>query len=414
MRRGFGWWWTALVVTAGCAATRQPGPPIVETAAHPCACSASTASSSASAVRYGRRSLEEWTLDLSDRDPETRKAGFIAIAAIGPDAAPAVPALLTALRGPGESDHEWGVRAVAAIGTPAVAAVPLLVQGLGPPETPLQGASYVDMVRALGVMAPASTEALDALRGAIVHDDRRLASAAAIELVRRDLDRERGLNALRELLAHDDSSSVAIAAIDQLGADAKPLASQVEARYVAGAFRDYESERAQRVLERFGSVSAFERTLDAEPPFPSDAVSSLSTMAGRNPAAMVALVRVLEHRDPTLRAHAARCFGSMETVPPTAVRALAEHLTDPDDSVRQDVAKALASQPTQPPWILEKWITALSDTNRLVRIQAVEALGRMGPAAKAAIPALESLPDRNSRLLKGDVERALRQIRGGV
>ncbi len=59
-------------------------------------------------------------------------------------------------------------------------------------------------------------------------------------------------------------------------------------------------------------------------------------------------------------------------------------------------------------------IEALGDEHRRVRIAAAQALARIGPAARAAIPALEKLTveERHDRALRWEARKALERIRG--
>lgn len=74
------------------------------------------------------RTLSQWIADLKAQAPQTRNAAAYEIAGMGPAAAPAVPALITALDDPEASVRYPATVALLEIGPAAKAAVPRLQQ----------------------------------------------------------------------------------------------------------------------------------------------------------------------------------------------------------------------------------------------------------------------------------------------
>ena len=92
------------------------------------------------------------------------------------------------------------------------------------------------------------------------------------------------------------------------------------------------------------------------------------------------------------------------------IASLTEELQQGQTPQRIDAAKTLAGFGALAVDAVPALIIALGDENKALRTYAIKALGRIGPPAKAAIPALEALQDKN--IAKFFVRRALQNIRG--
>jgi hypothetical protein len=103
-----------------------------------------------------------------------------------------------------------------------------------------------------------------------------------------------------------------------------------------------------------------------------------------------ALARVL-HEDPTtgVRRRAAEALGELAEAPDVALPALGSALTDLEIEVRQAAAEALGAYKTSAGQVVPLLMQALPD--RGTAAVAVLALGRLGPAAAPAVPALRRL-----------------------
>ena len=90
-----------------------------------------------------------------------------------------------------------------------------------------------------------------------------------------------------------------------------------------------------------------------------------------------------------------------------------EALNDPDARKRVQAVKALGHVGTADPAALPALTAALKDRDPAVRARVVLALLNIGPAASEAIPALEEARNDSDPTVRSYVEKALERIRGG-
>jgi HEAT repeat protein len=96
---------------------------------------------------------------LRDENPATRREAVGRLEALGPAAAPAVPALIDALGDPDRWVREGAGKALAAVGPGAAAAVPALMKTLSDEDDYVR----VRAAQALGAIGPAAKEAIPLL-----------------------------------------------------------------------------------------------------------------------------------------------------------------------------------------------------------------------------------------------------------
>jgi len=146
----------------------------------------------------------------------------------------------------------------------------------------------------------------------------------------------------------------------------------------------------------------------------------LSILGTRARASVPAIIRTLKSRDFLLRGHAIVALGFMETDPAITIPPLLQILQfeDVSDSktvryLRNCVIAALGevAGPKAEPAI-SVLLDALKDKtlDRAYRINAARALGKIGPGARSAVPALTDLLSDEDRKLSSEAAEALRII----
>ena len=121
-----------------------------------------------------------------------------------------------------------------------------------------------------------------------------------------------------------------------------------------------------------------------------------------------ALVEQTTSRDAGLRLRAVKTLGGLKEEAAAAAPALTLALADPDGDVRRAAIAAVRQvQPRAKPSkeLVQAVTLDLKDEDDGVRLNAVRTLGKLGPAAGAAAPALEPLladPDKDVRRAAGE------------
>lgn len=113
-------------------------------------------------------------------------------------------------------------------------------------------------------------------------------------------------------------------------------------------------------------------------------------------------LRGLRHASPSVRIKAARALAKFSTPVPQAFRLLIAAVNDPEQGVREASIQALGSYGQD---VLPTLIEFLQHPDKYVRRNAVWAIGKFGPTARAAITALcISLKDADSRTAGGSAQ----------
>lgn len=137
------------------------------------------------------------------------------------------------------------------------------------------------------------------------------------------------------------------------------------------------------------------------------------------PVAVPALMEVLSTPDSTVRIKAARTLGCFGELAVPAAHALTKILHDKDREVRLAAAKSLWNINKNVENVVPVLVDLLeeesgagdsSETRRMFLQTVIEALGRMGPPAKAAIPALNHMTKDKNRHVSASALHALRNI----
>jgi HEAT repeat protein len=280
-----------------------------------------------------------------------------------------LPDLIRTLRSPLPDVRARAARALGRLGWLARDSLPLLVNALGDAEPAVRESA----AQAIGQMGP---DALPHLVQMLTHEDK---------YVRRN----------------------AVWALGKLG----PLAKTTMPN-LCTALRDTDPRTASGAAQALGNMGA-----DA-----ADAIQALTeAMRGTNIVlcrlaakalsqigreALPALIAHLRHRDPFVRGEAALALGWIGPAAASAVPALMDALRPTRASAWRIAPLPAAETPATP--ITPPQVTPSADETS--RSYAAQALGRIGPAAASAVPALtQALTDTNEQVRQA-AEQALRQI----
>jgi HEAT repeat protein len=309
--------------------------------------------------------LAHWIAQLSAEKVEDRWQATYVLGQLGPQASSAVEPLIALLdKTPRDDEYVRGgaAWALGRIGPKAAAAVPVLMETITS-----QGHLSVrrNSAAALGGIGAAAKPAVAVLEAALEDKDVTVRVNAAVALWR--IDRHaKAMPALVAMLHRGGESAPyeAAVALGQLAADAEKTGTG--------------SERSE------ASVPAFSEPVAA------------------------ALIEALAHTDPDVRRAAAR---SLAEIGPSAVRPLREAVANPNAEVSRGAVEAFG-------WMGDTAVPVLTAAlekeakGEAARIAAVQALGRLGPAAKAAESALlKAATDDPSPAVRAAAGRAITKVR---
>lgn len=243
-------------------------------------------------------------------DHEARPTAIVAIGRIGPEAA---QALLKEVR---EGSDVSRAAAAAALGKLGPAVVPQLVEALGSGEVRMQRAA----AGALAAIGPAAKAAVPALVEALKSCDRPLRLGATDAIWRIDRQRPELIGALIGLL-RDRFPAMQLQAARRLGARGADAGPAVPALVrLLGSNDDRLRVTVEEALEKIGpaAVPALTAALGNEKAeMRAGAADALGRIGPRAKAAVPALVKAREDRDPYVASHAAEALRQIERRVPT-------------------------------------------------------------------------------------------------
>ena len=202
--------------------------------------------------RIGEPSVRELINALADKDPELRQIAARALAAAGPSATNAIPALMQRLKDADENVRNAAAYAFSQIGSPAIPALLRMIERehgltrqiaaralipLSPPRRlaapallqMLQDddlASRRQAIETLGAIRAADPAVITAVTAALNHNDPQLRLAAAVALGELSWKAQAAVPALIQAL-RDDSPAVRQAAASTLGKIGPPASSAI-------------------------------------------------------------------------------------------------------------------------------------------------------------------------------------------
>ncbi len=382
----------------------------------------------ANALRSASRDIQRRALPamidrlLKEKDGQVRLGVLEAVTSLGPDAAPAVPALLHTLRtdagGSRQEESHQDYRsalALAAVGKPAVEGLRTLLGERGRKEN-----VRAEVVMALGRIGPAAAPAIPELVPLLGDRSERIRREASIALGRI------GPPAVEPLIAaaKDGAAARRARAVEALGGLAKgderarlavldrvdDQAPEVQAEAIRALARfEVPDDRLQPILAASlrhadGRVRlAAVNVLAARRSMLAALAPELETLAGSpdaGPARHAAFLLGLMGRDAMPRLIAALhrpesridvIAEAMSHVGRSAGASIVRALEDPDPRVRRGAALAMGQVRPPVPGTDSALAAGLGDPDREVRAAFLTAIGQLGPRAAGSGPAVRGL-----------------------
>ena len=306
------------------------------------------------------------------KDPKSRYWAEVALAEIGPDAAPASAALAQAAGEGATEERLQAILSLAAIGEPAASAAPVVVKALDTGDAALR----LPAAFALGRMkSSAGDESLTTLAKG---DDPFVGSVAAWALARIHPDDKQlvddAVARLRKGLANPDPDARA-ACVNGL--------SDLSDTFAGDA-------REQLAGEFVGLLT------DTDPKAGQAAGAALIRLGG---AAVPGLRAKLA--DPAIRLNVLEILAAMGPVAKPAIGELVTALGDADPAYRGGAAVAIAAIGADAAEAVPQLQKLVADDSAAdgLRYAAAYALGKIGPAAAAAEPVLRELSQSQDELM---------------
>jgi len=276
-----------------------------------------------------------WIRSLQDPDDDVRKEAAFALGQIGPDCKEAIPALCTALKDDVPLVRINAALALFKIGPQDPAEIPALAEALEDSEPLVR----LDAVMALSRFGPDAAPAVPALTAALGNKEHAEYMPPFALSIRRQTVRTLG----------------------RIGPDASAAIPAV-LEVLAGAELD-ERLICCFALDAIGGPKAARQGVDV-------------------------LIVGLEDKDPERRRVAAFTLSEMGSSAKPAVAALGKALHDPEILVRLGAAGALWMLERQVELVVGILMEGLQHSDAWTRRWSIDVLGRMGPEARQAVPAL--------------------------
>lgn len=327
-------------------------------------------------------SRQHWVRFHFRYDSDRRIEAYMGLAALGPQAAGAIPELAKLLYQPWEPRQ--AAYALHQIGTQAV---PVLRQALNSTNSETRG----EAVGWVGLSGPAANPAVPDLIAALKDRNFITRSKAAVALTRFPEQADIIVPALRTCLSDPDETfrMNAARALGRFGEAARPAIPDLMKMVTSTNYQ--ESETATGVLMKLdpeAALTAFIANLGSEDLQVRQTTAwALMVCKAKGRPAVPALVKCLKDPDAKLKQNAAVALREIGQEPDLVVPALMENLNDPDLKVRSITAIALCSfgekaKPAVP--IILKLIEE-NKNDELTAGGLFNALARIDPAAAAKL-----------------------------
>ena len=390
----------------------------------------------ASKIRLAGKSVQRQALPLlidrlaNDKDGQVRLAVLDTLISLGPDAAPAVPALLETLRtdvgGRGEEASHQDYRsalALAGIGKPAV-------EGLVGLLKHKKESVRAEVVMSLGRIGPDAAPAVAELIQMLGDKNERIGAEAVVALghigtaaidpliaasAARDITvRRRAVDSLGHLSAPDEKAKQAVL---KCASDPAPQVRAAAVKSLSGCGLEddillpvvKENLRHGDEDVRLAVVNLLVQRRTLLRLMAPDLQSFLiaredgsaryaAFLLGKSgPAAAPLLLAALDEKSSRIDEIA----GALAQIGRPLVDRLAEALKDPDPRVRRGAALALGQIRPVAVGISQKLMVGLGDPDREVKAAFLTAIGILGPRGRESVPAVRKLLQDSSAEVRG-------------
>lgn len=335
-----------------------------------------------SASRYQGKSAHYWAFRYSNAwqgDPEAEKA----IKTLGANAVPALTYIATA------TNATRIERVVQALVTrlPRRLAAHLQL----PPDPPYSLPIRANAMTGLGLLGPEAATAIPALASVMQDREHLIPSIATVALGRI------GVGALQILTnrLHDTNvferrqAAYALGLVRTNSRNAMPILYEAAfhdpARNVSDTASNSLVEIAwaapDQVVEMLFSSNAPEREV---------AAYLCGLRPSPNQRIVPRLMELSRHDELTVRRRAAWSLARLVVFHPEAVQTLSDGIKDPDQAMRQAAFHGLGRAARKSPAVIGLLLNCLTNSDSNIRELACQTLGMLGPAAKSAIPNLQT------------------------
>lgn len=350
---------------------------------------------------------------LADDLPDVRREAILVLAAIGPAAEPAIPQLAAALNN--QLDRVPATYALGRIGKVPDDVQATIQRNLTAEDRMLGAVSLWTLAKLHPDDENQVRQAVETLAGQLINKDRRIRSAAAQLLV--DLNPPARISQPIFKKVMDDADAETLdTVLDALaGQGERVLPRLIEAMNNKGA-----RLRVAAILARIGpkakpAVPALiEAIQDERATTRNEVLFALAAIGPDAQEALPAVTRALKDEDPNVRYSACYALGRMGPSAKAAKPELQKCLDSDDEFLAMAGAWSLAqidpACPETAPKSVPVLVRGLADSEAITRIQAAESLGRLGPLAKPALPALKAAREDPNQDVRAAVAAALERI----
>jgi HEAT repeat protein len=347
---------------------------------------------------------------LAEPNDRLRVAAAGALGTMNSAAAAAVPALIRLLQSDDEAVRQAAAEAVGKIGVLPETVHETLAEGLGDDDP----AARVRTAEAIGAIGPVAAPAAPALVG-VLKDGNDRVRAKAVEALGRigDAAPEAVPHLMRALRDQDTwVSALAAEALGEMGESAvEAIPALVRSlRHANPRVRANAAEALGKLGESaVPGAPALEAALkDPEDTVRIAAIQALGEVGQPSPAGRQWLIEAAADDNPEVRAAAVTTLGKLADLAAAERVTVLDAIDDASAIVRQRAAAVLPRLGDAA--AIQSLCQLVEDSGPDVRVQAVRALGQMGPSATAAGPVLARVAAAGESVLRAEALRAVLQI----